>query len=924
MMTKTRAFLAYTFSALVLFGVLIYGFVTTELGLILATKAGHQWVPGLQLRGAQGTLFHATFTKVIAKLPYGTLVGKDIKVKLTPAWSSSVLPFVHIKLLKSDQLKLYHTNRVIGVVKHFSLQQTKKVSFLVRGYFISKRFRRTFSLTAKQNFKSRRKGLVLSGGFGKGSVKATIAYHKQNIQVHFSGKRLFGGSIKGDLNYLNHKKVWQVLANVSQQDLFYLDAHLATKLNYTLQGSLDAQSAALNVKKLSGNWRGAPIHGHVFWQHHVAHHPKIEVKLRVGKHTQINWRQNTSIPKAAVTILDLHALYPGLAGSLALTTDAVIIQGEPRLRMRVHLKHFQYDANYFDSIKVNYEPHSKDKTDIDATIKDSMYAGMHFAFVHYVATKKAQNIKAKITGLTSHRHPFFINWQGQLSTSFFKGMVTQINFNRGEVLLSKPSEVSYQNQQWHISPICLRGGGKGHRLCFGLGQVDAATIHVVLQAKQWPMRLLSPLFKHYGYIGASGLVQGDLRAVVTKGLIKSLQGDLSIQKSSFQLKDLGMAIVLNHLKLHAIGDSATLEGVLFERKHKLVLQGHLQLQPKLQGEINLKADRVHLFQQGLNTIIASPNLTVKYKSHVALLSGQLQINEGFYQYNKPKYQTTDLENDIVFVKVTNPLQEQRLVHYQGKVMIKVDPGFKVNLEGLQGGVKGEINLLIDDQEPTMAQGRLNLLAGEYLFRGQKLEVSHASLMYLGGEINNPYVDLQAERVIHNVNQVGLESSKLTVGVTLRGNLDKYKLDFFSRPMMLSNKEVLAYLLTGYAPKFMERGGGNVNLSGSLRGDVLNMLNLMAPLQKALNLDELSFQQANSGDPALENGNGLSDTGTHATSIAFGKRLTDKLYLKLVRTFSSEGSLYSFYLNYHFSPYFEMRGFTNAEGQSINFVYSQER
>lgn len=212
--------------------------------------------------------------------------------------------------------------------------------------------------------------------------------------------------------------------------------------------------------------------------------------------------------------------------------------------------------------------------------------------------------------------------------------------------------------------------------------------------------------------------------------------------------------------------------------------------------------------------------------------------------------------------------------------------------GFEGRFGG--NLLLEDQpgQPTRGTGEITIPEGQYRAYGQNLKVENGRLLYTGGPITNPGLDLRAVRKIGNV----------TAGLKVRGNLNQPVIELFSVPAM-GQTDILAYLLlggpienaTGEQGAMMAKAALAIGLSG---GD-----SLARALTDRFGLDEMRVESNETGDQA---------------SLVMGRYLSPKLYISYGIGLAESANIVT--IRYQISDKWQLKG-ESGEYQGADLLFT---
>lgn len=180
--------------------------------------------------------------------------------------------------------------------------------------------------------------------------------------------------------------------------------------------------------------------------------------------------------------------------------------------------------------------------------------------------------------------------------------------------------------------------------------------------------------------------------------------------------------------------------------------------------------------------------------------------------------------------------------------VTVSLGDRVSVEayGLSGRLTGEVRVSArPDRRPT-GQGEIEIVQGRYLAFQRSLQIDRGRLVFSGGPVEDPGLDLQIAR----------RTAGVEVGMTVGGTATSPRYTLFSTPPM-SEADLLSYLLFGRPVAAVSRFEGNVlrdavQGAGLVGGDAL-----AGRLGTALGLEESRLVNEGEGGPSLRLGTSLS-------------------------------------------------------------------
>ncbi len=326
----------------------------------------------------------------------------------------------------------------------------------------------------------------------------------------------------------------------------------------------------------------------------------------------------------------------------------------------------------------------------------------------------------------------------------------------------------------------------------------------------------------------------------------------------------------------------------------LTIDGHTTLDPSAgwPTELSIKGKAFEVSRIPEARVVVSPDLRITLQQRRIDIQGDVHVP---YAKLQPKDLTTAtrVSPDAVIVGDQQLSQEKWVITSRVRLTLGEQVRFYgFGFEGRFGG-----NLLITDEpgQLTTASGELSIPEGHYRAYGQRLDVEHGRLLYTGGPLTNPGLDLTAVR---HVNEV-------TAGLRVRGSLSQPQIELFALPAM-GQTDTLSYLLlgrpmenaTGEEGAMMAKAALALSLSGGNR--------LARSLTDQFGLDEMRVESSDKGDQA---------------SLVMGRYLSPKIYVSygvgLIEAFNT------FTVRYQISSKWQLKA-ESGEYQGADLLYTIER
>jgi translocation and assembly module TamB len=252
--------------------------------------------------------------------------------------------------------------------------------------------------------------------------------------------------------------------------------------------------------------------------------------------------------------------------------------------------------------------------------------------------------------------------------------------------------------------------------------------------------------------------------------------------------------------------------------------------------------------------------------------------------------------DVIVVDIKKQEIRKALLKPDVEVRVTFGDGFFVRAEGIDVQLNGNIMVTVHDSNAIKAKGILRVVKGNYKNYGVDLKIEKGVLLFAGGKIENPSLDVLALRSINEIR----------AGVLIRGTLEKPIIKLYSEPSM-PDTDVLAYIVLGHP-----LGGGSSEQASILMKATSILLSkgestvLQNQLRSKLGLDVLDIESSG------------TTGGTVARSmLTVGKYLTPKLFVSYGQSLLNRGSLFK--MRYGLSNHFEVESQSGVEN-GIDFIY----
>jgi len=399
-----------------------------------------------------------------------------------------------------------------------------------------------------------------------------------------------------------------------------------------------------------------------------------------------------------------------------------------------------------------------------------------------------------------------------------------------------------------------------------------------------------------GQFTADMQLAGRLGAPEIGGDMKLSGAAASIDVAGIDLREINATLSGNP------AESLTVEASAKSGEGEITARARARMGETRQIDAKVQGERFLAFNTDDARVTVSPDLSFALVDRQANLQGRVVIPSADItpQRRDSESLIRASEDEVI---IGPRAQEEDNQPIQLTATVDVVLGEQVRFEGfgLKSRIEGQITARDRPGNQTTATGELRLVDGAYKAYGQNLDIRRGRLIFAGGPIIEPGLDVKASRY---------PAEDIEVGVRVRGPLSQPEFELYSDPTM-QQQEQLSYLVLG---RSMDRKSGasgteqaalaNAALALGLKGGGF----LANTLQDKVGLDEISIgaQAGESNDQA---------------ALVLGKYLSPKLYVSYGVALFKPGQ--SFRLRYLLSDKWTLKTETGTQTGG-DLIYTIER
>ncbi|HEU4991792.1 MAG TPA: translocation/assembly module TamB domain-containing protein [Luteimonas sp.] len=386
--------------------------------------------------------------------------------------------------------------------------------------------------------------------------------------------------------------------------------------------------------------------------------------------------------------------------------------------------------------------------------------------------------------LDAHVQPAGNAWRGTLHVASPDGGMRNSRRSREDLVgyrdLALDARFDAQRVEATMAAIVNGDGHLRARVATGWDAYAPLSGEVALDTDEltW-MELFSPdIVDPTGKL-AGRVTLGGTRAAPTIG------GNARLTAFATEIPALAIAPHDGDIRLDALPDgSARIAGTLVSGDGTLRVDGTLGWQGDdtplvldVRGKDVLVADTRDLHA------VVDPDVVVRYAAKQPLqVTGTVTVPEARIDLERLDMGAS-VSGDVVVLDPENP-EEGLATPLQLDLALAMGKDVRLNGFGLDGTLGGQLRVRSGPGQEMSGNGALDV-GGRYTAYGQKLDITRGRLLWQNGPIDDPMLDIRAERDVGDV----------TAGIAVTGRASRPQAEVWSDPAM-DQSEALAYLALG--------------------------------------------------------------------------------------------------------------------------------
>ncbi len=370
------------------------------------------------------------------------------------------------------------------------------------------------------------------------------------------------------------------------------------------------------------------------------------------------------------------------------------------------------------------------------------------------------------------------------------------------------------------------------------GQLRASTAAFGLVALYLP-----DIDRIAGNLQLDAVVGGTLGTPELSGVLRIANGEMDLYQVNLALRNLTLEARLLTNTLDFKSTASAGEG-------ELSTSGKLEWRDSLPyGQLKMAGNNLRLVNVPEARIDASPDLTFKIDGRNILATGQVTVP---YARIVPADLTGAVlaSSDEVIVGDAPVDPSQRFV-VSSQIKMTLGDDVTIDTLGLSGRITGSITARTTADDVSRAVGELNVAEGKYSAYGRLLDIQRGRLLYSGGLLGDPAIDIRAVKRFPDV----------MAGVNVRGSLRQPRMSFFSEPA-IPQSQIVSLILAGGTLESVQSNGRQGSSTASAELLAQGGAILAQQIGNRVGIEDVSIESNLNNE----------------TSLVLGKYLSPRLYV----------------------------------------------
>jgi len=396
-----------------------------------------------------------------------------------------------------------------------------------------------------------------------------------------------------------------------------------------------------------------------------------------------------------------------------------------------------------------------------------------------------------------------------------------------------------------------------------------------------------------------GLNRGALKvelSVAGRRAAPRFEGQATIEGASMTIQPLGM--VIRDLTLRVTSEDARrleLTARAMAGDGPLQADGFIEwpVAGGWRGELALRGEQARLVSLPRALIEGSPDLRVRVDESGGTVEGRIKVPRAELTPDAGRPSVTLSDDFVVLGDDPGPAAANPM-DWHARVRIELGNDVRFKGYGLSARLTGSLELDAPPRQPARASGQVDIEDGRYELYGRGFDIKRGRVIYAGGPLDSPGIDLQVER----------RAGEVTVSLAVSGPLREPELTLSSTPAM-SETDRMSYLLLGRPAAQASEAEAGLLLRAAASLVPGGPRGVPAYIQSTLKLDTLEVH-SDSAD-------------SEGAALVLGKYLSPRLYLSYVAGLQTAVDV--FRVRYDLARHWLLQAQSSAQGSGGDILFT---
>jgi translocation and assembly module TamB len=344
---------------------------------------------------------------------------------------------------------------------------------------------------------------------------------------------------------------------------------------------------------------------------------------------------------------------------------------------------------------------------------------------------------------------------------------------------------------------------------------------------------------------ASGKLDVNLAVTGTLGT-PLLEGSIKLSNTELDFFQVNLALRQTELEARLHDNALDFSGSAHIGQGTLSAKGGLAWRNSLPyGQFHMEGTELRVADIPEAQIDASPTLDFTIKGRQITVAGNVKVP---YAKIVPADLTGAVRaspDEVIVGK--EPDDPTKRFEVTSDITLALGDKVSIDTLGLKARLTGSIAVHSGPDGVTSGTGELSIEDGKYSAYGRQLDIQRGRLIFNGGVVENPGIDIRAVKVFPDV----------TAGINVRGSLQQPRISYFSDPS-LTQSQILSLLLAGGSLESVQNRQNGAASQLIAQGGAI----LAQQLGSKVGIQDV----------------GLESDLTNETSLVLGRYLSPRLYV----------------------------------------------